>query len=204
MPSKWGTNAQSQLLVLNKDKKNRHGEYRAWRIQPTTPGSHLTVANSTNLASAARWAEHDVHITRRKDTEPRVSNPYQNQDVHSPPVDFSRFLDGESLDQTDLVLWVNVGMHHVPTSADLPNTVTTSAHAGVRFVPTNYFDGDVSRRSRNVVRVTYGNGAVLDVQQNDRAQVCEADFWNYRGDVAVRKYPFDPNNPFYDTRRIGG
>lgn len=41
------------------------------------------------------------------------SHAYQNQDVHNPPVEFSRFLDGESFMQEDLVLWVKVGMHHL-------------------------------------------------------------------------------------------
>jgi len=162
------------------------------------------VANSSSLVHAAHWAEHDVHVTRRKDSEPRASNPYQNQDVHHPPVNFAKFLDGESLDQTDVVVWVNLGMHHVPTTGDLPNTVTSTAHAGLRLVPSNYFEGDTSRRSRNTVRIDYGRGAVLAVEKSDRAQVCEADFWNYRGDLSVRKYPFDPNNPYYETGTVAG
>jgi primary-amine oxidase len=173
-------------------------------VQPSTPGTHLTVLNSTNLVNAAHWAAHDVHVTRRKDSEPRSSNPYQNQDTHRPPVDFRAFFDSEGLDQQDVVLWVNLGMHHVPTTADLPNTVTTTAHAGVKFVPSNYFDLDLSRRTRSTVRINYASGAVNHVEKGEREQVCEADLWNYRGDVVVRKYPFDPNNPYYGTSGIGG
>jgi len=137
-----------------------------------------------------------VHITRRKDTEPRASHPYNNQDVHDPPVNFAAFVDGESLDQTDLVAWVNLGMHHVPHTGDLPNTVMTAAAAGVKFVPSNYFEGDVSRRSRNSVRVNYAAGAVSEVETAGRSQVCETDLWRYRGDIVVRKYPFDPNEGY--------
>jgi primary-amine oxidase len=63
-----------------------------------------------------------VAISVRRDTEPRSSNPYNNQDVHNPPVNFASFFNGESLDQTDLVVWVHLGMHHVPHTGDLPNT----------------------------------------------------------------------------------
>ena len=195
----WDANSATQILVVNKDAKNRLGEYRAWRVQPSTPPVHLTVLNSSSLGSSARWAEHDVHITRQKDTEPRSADPYNNQDVHDPPVDFSRFLDGESLDQKDLVLWLNLGMHHVPTTADLPNTVMTTAHAGVKFVPANYFDGDQSRRSMSQVRISYADGKVLDVDTAGRPeQLCLSDLWSYQGDVLVRKFPYAPEAPFYE------
>ncbi len=192
----WDANSATQLLVLNKEARNALGEYRAWRVQPSTPPVHLTVLNSSNLGSSARWAEHDLYVTRRKDTEPRSADPYNNQDVHNPPVDFSRFLDGESLDQTDLVLWLNLGMHHVPTSADLPNTVMTAAHAGLKFVPANYFASDESRHTMSQVLIKYEKGTVLNVDTAGRPeQLCLADLWSYSGDVLVRKFPYEPGNP---------
>jgi primary-amine oxidase len=69
-------------------------------------------------------------------------------------------------------------------------------------VPSNYFDIDLSRRSRGNVRVNYKSGAVTAVENAGRAQVCESDLWNYLGDIAVRKFPFDPNNPYYDTEDL--
>lgn len=46
-------------------------------------------------------------------------------DPAHPIVDFGKFLDGESLDQEDVVVWFNLGMLHVPDQTDLPNTVQT-------------------------------------------------------------------------------
>ncbi len=126
-----------------------------------------------------------MQISRRKDTEPRAAHPYNNQDVHDPPINFAHFFDGESLTQEDLVVWVNVGMHHVPHTGDLPNTVMTAAAAGFKLVPTNYFDNDPSRRSRGNVRVSYNASVVTDVVNSGRAQVCESDLWKYTGDVVA-------------------
>lgn len=104
--------APTQVIVVNQDEKNAYGEYRGYRILPYTGVAHLTVQNSSNLVHAAHWAEHDFYITKRKDTEPRSSHSMNNQDVHDPPVNFNEFLDGESLEQEDLVVWFNLGMHH--------------------------------------------------------------------------------------------
>ena len=201
----WHT--PTQVLVVNEQSPNQYGELRGYRVLPYTGASHLTVLNSSNLNNAARWAEHDIYVTKWKDTEPRSAHPYNTQDTFEPPVDFSKFFDGESLRNEDLVLWLNLGMHHVPHTGDLPNTVMTTAHSGVQFMPSNYFAGDESRRTRNQVRVKFGGGDETEVETFGQfeadAATCkldytpvDADLESYVGDIVVRKFPFDPNNPF--------
>jgi len=210
----WGANAATQVLIVNTDEKNKFGEYRGYRVLPSAGTAHLTVKNSTNLANSARWAETDLAFTRQKDTEPRVCHALNNMDVHDPPVDFAKFFDGESLLQEDLVLWVNLGMHHVPHSGDLPNTVMTTAHSAIQFMPSNYFAGDLSRRTVHQVRIDYEDGITSHVEEfgqltNQEDLTCkleftplEPDLWAYTGDIVVRKFPFDPNNPYFDTESI--
>lgn len=212
----WAPNQATQVIVVNEDVRNKHGEFRGYRVLPSTGTAHLTVLNSTNLANAGRWAEYDIQITKHKDTEPRAAHPYNSQDVHDPPIDFSKFFDGESLRQEDLVLWLNLGMHHLPHTGDLPNTVMTTAHAGVQFMPSNYFEGDESRKTVNQVRINYSDGKATEVEtfgQKTKAEdykgTCklvfepvEADLWGYTGDIVVRKFPYDPNNPFFQTGSI--
>lgn len=100
----------------------------------------------------------------------------------------------------------------VPHTGDLPNTVFTTAHSGVQFAPSNYFSIDQSRNTVNQIRIDYANGTVSAVEtfgQKQPSGSCEidytapeADYWGYTGDVVVRKFPYDPNDPYYETDSI--
>ncbi|KAL4924490.1 copper amine oxidase [Aspergillus undulatus] len=203
----WGFNGQTQIHVINQDMKNKFGESRGYRILPSSGTAHLTVQNSSNLAHAAHWAEYDVQVTQQHDSEPFAAHPYNSQDIQNPPVDFRSFFNGESLNQTDLVVWLNLGMHHVPHTGDLPNTVFTTAHSSIQFMPLNYLPGDPSRETVNMVRVDYADGAATAVetfgQSNETCKIklspIADELWSYQGDVIVRKFPYDPNDPFYET-----
>jgi primary-amine oxidase len=77
----WGANAATQYSVINKDAINKYGEYRGYRISPSLGAIHLTVEDSSNLVNSARWATHDLQVTKQHDTEPRAAHAYNNQDV---------------------------------------------------------------------------------------------------------------------------
>ncbi|GKT48763.1 membrane primary amine oxidase [Colletotrichum spaethianum] len=200
--SRINWDSTTQVLVVNTDTPNQWGEYRGYRVMPNSGTAHLTVLNSSTLMNAARWAEYDVQVTRQKDTEPSSAHPYNSQDVNDPPVNFERFFDDrESLMQEDLVLWLNLGMHHVPHTGDLPNTVFTTAHSGITFMPSNYFDIDQTRRTVNMVRIEYSSDNTTAVEtfgQSEATCSFEAkpvNLWDYRGDVVVKKFPFQPDSP---------
>jgi len=64
------------------------------------------------------------------------------------------------------VLWFNLGMHHLPHTGDLPNTMFSSAHSAMRFEPLNYLVGDPSVSSNQQVRIKYDDqGAVTSVDE---------------------------------------
>ncbi|PPJ55478.1 hypothetical protein CBER1_08020 [Cercospora berteroae] len=159
----WSLNDDTMFTVVNRDNKSEYGEERGYRVQRSAGATHLTILNSSVLANAARWAEHDIHVTMQHDYQSRSAHPYNNQDIHNPPIDFASFLDGENLDQVDLVLWVNLGMHHVPTTGDLPNTVTTNGHSSIRLTPHNLFPLDQSAHSISRVRIDYNQEGVTEI-----------------------------------------
>ena len=68
-------------------------------------------------------------------------------------VNFDKFFDGESLIQEDLVVWFNLGMHHLPHTGDLLNTVFTTAHAGIQIMPLNYYEDDISTETLGQVHI---------------------------------------------------
>lgn len=157
----WPQNAGEFYLVYSSDQKNAWGERKGYRITSGTGmGStpHLTVLNSTSLGTSAKWAERDIWVVRQKDAEPRGADPLNYLDTHNPLVDFSKMLDAESLAHDDeyhgdLVVYVNVGSHHVPHSGDIPNTLMHTSASSVMFVPHNFADRDPSRTSVQGVRL---------------------------------------------------
>lgn len=166
----WPRNAGEFYLVYSSGARNAWGERRGYRITSGTGMGntpHLTVHNSTALGGSARWAERDLWVLRRKDEEPRGADPLNYLDAHDPLVDFSVLADGESLVRSggdgeddydgdydgDLVVYFNVGSHHVPHSGDIPNTLMHTSASSVLFAPHNFADRDPSREGVQGVRL---------------------------------------------------
>lgn len=138
----WPPNSGEFFLVYNADKRNAWGERRGYRITSGTGlGStpHLTIENSTTLGDSARWAEHDVWVVRRKDTEPRSADPLNYFAPHDPIINFNNIANGESLERGgkdegydgDLVVYFNLGAHHIPVGLPpLPRTHPSFRQSG--------------------------------------------------------------------------
>ncbi|KAF1951643.1 amine oxidase catalytic domain-containing protein [Byssothecium circinans] len=154
----WPPNEAASYSIVNKDSPNKYGEYPGYRFKRSAPASHLTAKNSTNAGKAANYATSDFYITKQKDTEPRAADRNNFYDVQHPLVDFAKFLDGDRLDQEDLVLWFNLGMHHIPHTGDLPNTIMTSAHSALRIEPLNYIEYDPSIATSQQIRINQTSG----------------------------------------------
>ena len=56
------------------------------------------------------------------------------------PVNFSSYINGESVRNTDIVNWVTVGAYDVPTSESAPVTAVTGRELSFWLRPYNYFD----------------------------------------------------------------
>jgi hypothetical protein len=51
------------------------------------------------------------------------------------------------------VVYFNLGMHHVPHSGDIPNTLMHTSSSSVMFTPFNFHDRDPSRLSSQGVQL---------------------------------------------------
>ncbi|KAK5063145.1 hypothetical protein LTR84_005221 [Exophiala bonariae] len=153
----WPTNGREMYLITNTNATNKWGETRGYRILPgsgISNPSHLTILNSTALGRSAAWSASDVWILRNHpDTEPASAHHLNYMDPLTPLVDFEKMVNGENIEDEDLVVYFNLGGHHVPTSQDVPNTLMHTSASSVMFVPFNYFDADVSRAVRQGVRI---------------------------------------------------
>jgi len=162
----WAENDNALYAIVNRDTPNPYGEYPGYRIKRSAGTIHLTQTNSTYTGKTGAPVTHDFYVTQQKDTEPRAADAYNQFSRDDPLVNFGTFFDDESLDQEDLVLWFNLGMHHLPHTGDLPNTMFSSAHSAMRFEPFNYLVGDPSVSSNQQVRIEYdAEGTVLSVDE---------------------------------------
>ncbi|KAF7334469.1 Amine oxidase [Mycena venus] len=208
----WPHNGGAMFLVENSDKLNKYGEPKGFRVAPSRGGAgmHITIQDSPNLLKSAGFAKHALYVTKQKDTEVHSSHPNNDYDPGHPLINFEEFFNGESLNQTDIVLWINLGMHHVPHTGDIPNTVFTTAQAAFIISPHNYLLNDASQSTRQTVGIGYNSSGVQLVKEFGGQMASgvinmtsfQPNFWNYQGDVAVRKFPYDPLHPYNDTESI--
>ncbi|KAF2192177.1 amine oxidase catalytic domain-containing protein [Zopfia rhizophila CBS 207.26] len=154
----WDPNDAGNYAIVNKDSPNKFGEFPGYRVKRSAGAVHLTVKDSSNAVNAGNYAKNDLSITKQKDTEVRAADRYNGFTPEDPLIDFSKFFNDESLDQEDLVVWFNLGMHHIPHTGDLPNTVYSSAHSAIRMEPLNYLESDASRATKQQIRINTGNG----------------------------------------------
>ncbi|KAJ6511201.1 copper amine oxidase [Mycena sanguinolenta] len=223
----WPQNGGGMFLVENSDKLNKYGEPKGFKIAPSRGGAgmYLTIQNSPNLLQSANFATHALYVTKQKDTEARSSHANNDYDPGHPLINFNDFFNGESLNQTDIVLWVNVRflllfgltsqafhssgyiMFLTRETCQLPNTVFTTAQSAFTISPHNYLLRDASRTTQQIVRIDYNSSGVQLVKEfggNMASGVVnitalQPNFWDYEGDIAVRKFPYDPLHPFNDS-----
>ncbi|KAK7031010.1 hypothetical protein VNI00_013800 [Paramarasmius palmivorus] len=146
---KYPSNFQGHYAIVNQEARNTWGNARGYVIHPGYSPIHNTVVGSKRLLENANWARYNLAVSQRKESEPSSSSMWNMNLPGNPVVNFHKFFDGESLNQTDLVMWINVGMHHLPTAEDSPNTKTNIA--AFILTPLNYFDYDVSMESANAI-----------------------------------------------------
>ncbi|KAG7097491.1 hypothetical protein E1B28_004833 [Marasmius oreades] len=149
---KYPPNFQGHYAIVNQDVKNRWGYPKGYIIHPGYNPVHATVVGSNKLTlENANWAKYNLAVSKRKETEPSSSSMWNMNLPGSPVVNFHKFFDGENITQEDLVVWVNVGTHHLPQAEDSPNTKMNTATSSFFLVPFNYFDHDVSMDSANAI-----------------------------------------------------
>ncbi|KAI1010481.1 hypothetical protein LB503_004928 [Fusarium chuoi] len=100
------------------------------------------------------------------------------------------------------VVWFNLGMHHMPHTGDLPNTVFSTAHSAMLIEPMNYLLGDPSLASSQQVLIKTTDGKPEITRYGAKEATCPVDLAqlnpdlsSYSNSVSVLKYPFDGSKP---------
>ncbi|KAM9843175.1 retina-specific copper amine oxidase [Aulostomus maculatus] len=163
---RYGTKTPRYLHIAS-NQTNRWGHQRSYRLQVFSfTGDPLPESQAEERAMS--WARYKVAITKHKDMEATSSSLYSQNNMWSPAVDFSKFIqDDESIEDEDLVAWVTTGFLHIPHAEDIPNTVTVGNGGGVLLRPHNYFDEDPSIHSAD--GVYFGPGSEGSCESNRMA-----------------------------------
>ncbi|XP_069031738.1 retina-specific copper amine oxidase [Embiotoca jacksoni] len=181
-----------RYLHIASNATNRWGHQRSYRLQVFSfAGDHLPESQAEERAMS--WARYKIAITRHKDLEQTSSSLYNQNDIWTPAVDFSKYVeDNENIEDEDLVAWVTTGFLHIPHSEDIPNTVTVGNGGGVLLRPHNYFDEDPSIHSADGVYI--GPGGEESCENNRMAclaqETCSPvlEHFSYHGFEGVMKF----------------
>lgn len=152
---RYDTKTPRYLHIASK-KTNRWGNQRSYRLQVYSfAGDHLPESQAEERGMS--WARYKVAITKHKDLERTSSSLYSQNNIWTPAVDFSKYIeDNESIEDEDLVAWVTAGFLHIPHAEDIPNTVTVGNGGGVLLRPHNFFNEDPSIDSADSVYISPG------------------------------------------------
>lgn len=142
--------ATPRYLYLASNQSNKWGHARGYRIQPLSFAGE-PLPRSSSVERAFSWGRYQLAVTRRKEQEPRSSSVFNQNDPWAPTVDFSSFIDNETVAGEDLVAWVTAGFLHIPHAEDIPNTVTVANGVGFFLRPYNFFDEDPSFYSADAI-----------------------------------------------------
>ncbi|CAC5416608.1 AOC1 [Mytilus coruscus] len=140
-------------VISNNNIKDKFGNTPGYRIL-NTGLTHNIRPPGTGNEPGISWSRYQVAITNRKESEPGSSSIYQHKNPDQPIVRFQDFIDDdENIIDKDIVAWITMGFHHIPTKEDLPDTHTPGTGQSFFLLPFNYFDENPAMSSRNAIRI---------------------------------------------------
>lgn len=140
-----------QYVIYNKGAELYRGSTlkRGYKIQ-TNGFNKVVIPDEWPMLNGASWAKYQVAVTKFDEKERTTASYFVQGDPFEPAINFDDFFtDNDNLKDTDLVAWVTVGIHHLPTYEDLPVTTTPGKTLSISLAPFNYFKRDPSIFSRD-------------------------------------------------------
>ncbi|XP_072105876.1 retina-specific copper amine oxidase isoform X1 [Mobula birostris] len=138
-----GTKLPQYLNFVNLAQKNKWGHSRGYRVQVVSLNPKSVPKESPDEKGVS-WQRYQLAVTKYKDHEQRSSSIYNQNNMWNPPAYFDEFINGESIQNEDLVAWITAGFLHIPHAEDVPNTATSGNGIGFFLKPLNYFNNDPS------------------------------------------------------------
>ncbi|KAK3361914.1 copper amine oxidase [Lasiosphaeria ovina] len=116
-------------------------EYRTSNMATEAHNVHLSIQDSPFTRRSSSFLKSHLAVTQQHDTEV-YANSWQNVNLaEAPQHDFLKFFDGESVDDTDTVMWFNLACtNHFTRAEGVPVTLYVEAVSSISFAPHNFND----------------------------------------------------------------
>jgi len=121
--------------IVNPGKPNRLGVPGGYSLLPGENAFPLTGANS-DARREAGFTEHAVWVTKFQADQLYGAGDFPSQAEN--PTGLQDYVNGESIDGEDLVVWYTLGITHIPRPEDWP--VMPVHRASFNLIPTGFFN----------------------------------------------------------------
>lgn len=126
----------------------------------------------------AGFMKYSFAATKHKDEEQHSSSIYAQARLSNPSTSLTDYVDGEGLRNTDVVVWVNSGLYHVPVSEDAPVTTTTGNMLSFSLIPFNWANESPATDMADMVQIEKSNN--VQPAAKTAAGRCRPSFTNVR------------------------
>ena len=129
--------AARNWTVVSSERTNAWGTPTGYKLLPGWANSVLFAQSPSHVAARAGFAKQNVWVTPYDPSEMRAAGDFPNQNRNQ--LGLPRWVQADrSVADTDLVVWYNLGVTHIPRVEDWP--VMPVERAGFMLVPVNFFD----------------------------------------------------------------
>jgi primary-amine oxidase len=136
----WNPRVQKTFSIINSNKIHyASGLPVSYRIH-TKDYETLAARTDSMVARRARFAEHDIWVTKHEETQLWPAGKYVTQRNETPKDSISEWSkeDFSPINNSDIVVWVTFGITHIPRPEDFP--LMPVEHLSVWLKPANFFN----------------------------------------------------------------
>lgn len=146
---------------------NSWGNMKAYKLS-LDQTAHPVIDSDHYTMPAFSYAQNMLTVTQYQDSEETLTGAYDLNRLDDPTGALDNMINGESIEQEDLVAWVTLVAMHLPTSENIP--MVNSIEHGFTLSPWNFFDENPTMDMPHYLRM-HPTEAPGDNRTEDHPQV---------------------------------